>query len=70
VFTVSSEPLIKPNVIPPAHCDEVAEPHMTHLVSNSPCISLELLGRAFIWTRQQNIFQESDAAPIFHGSYT
>jgi len=70
VFTISSEPFIEPNVIPPAHGDKIAEPHMTHLVGNCSCISLELLSTGLVWTRQQNTLIESDAAPIFHCSYT
>ena len=62
------ETLVEPQVVPPLHSDQVAEPHMGHFVGYHLSDSLPGARRGVIRVHQQSGFPISDAAPVFHRS--
>jgi hypothetical protein len=61
---VRGEGLVEPQVVPPPHRDEIAEPHVRHLVQDRARAALEsCVGDA----RAENVvFEERDRACVFH----
>ena len=59
------EGLVQPQIVPPLHGDEIAEPHMSHLVQDG--VGSLLVGRLGDTRTEDEIFQESDAARVLHG---
>ena len=60
------EALVQPEVIPPAHRDQVAEPHVGHLVENG--VRAILADRLRHLGAKQHRLVEGDAADVFHGA--
>src|SRR5215469_13890321 len=63
-----SEALVEPDVVPPFHGDEIAEPLMSHLMCDDAGDRLFQIDGALLLINQQNHFAEGDAAGILHGS--
>ena len=59
------EALVQPEVIPPAHRDQVAEPHVGHLVEDG--VRAILADRLRHLGTKQHGLVERDAADVFHG---
>jgi len=69
VLSISSEPLIQPDIIPPDHRDEVAEPHVRYFMCDSSRIALnQLCSRMLDWS-QKHAAIKSNAAPVLHRSH-
>ena len=63
---VLGEGLVQPQVVPPAHGDQITEPHVGHLVRDDPCSRRSVgTGRA---TAVDERVAERDAAGIFHSA--
>ena len=60
------EPFVKPKIIPPRHCHQVAEPLVRCLVRDHFVNALARGGGRFLWIEKQRRFVVSDAAPILH----
>ena len=60
--------LIEPEVVPPAHGDEIAEPLMRHLVREDGEDAAPRGIRIGGGIEQQPAFEKGDAAPVLHGA--
>ena len=60
------ERLVEPDPVPPAHRDEVAEPHVGELVGDDVGDSLLLGVRARLRVDEQRALAERDAAEVLH----
>ena len=58
------EGLVQPQVVPPLHSDEIAEPHVGHLVQDG--VGSLLVGRLRDPRTEDEIFQKGDAACVLH----
>ena len=61
---VLGEGLVEPQVVPPAHRDEIAEPHVRHLVRDRD-VALEAVGLGDPRAEHQRV-AERDAARVLH----
>lgn len=69
VLSISSEPLIQPDIIPPDHRDQVTEPHVRDFMCDSSRIALnQLCSRMFDWS-QKHAACKRNAAPVLHCSH-
>ena len=62
------EAFVEPDVVPPRHGDEVAEPLMRHLVGDDAEDAAACIARAGGRIEQQSALEERDAAPVLHGA--
>ena len=62
------ERLVEPDAVPPAHGDQVAEPHVGQLVVDHVGHALQLLLRGALRVHQQQHLPEGDAAQVLHRS--
>ena len=60
------ETLIEPNIVPPFHGNQVAEPLVSHLMSDHRCDLLFHIDGALLVVDQENDFAKRDTAGIFH----
>ncbi len=60
--------LVEPNVVPPRHGDEIAEPLMRHLMSEDGKDAASRIGRIARRIEQQAALEKRDAAPVLHGA--
>mmetsp|Transcript_44762 Transcript_44762/g.101288 ORF Transcript_44762/g.101288 Transcript_44762/m.101288 type:complete len:261 (-) Transcript_44762:348-1130(-) len=65
--TPGREPLLKPQLVPPLRSDQIAKPHVRHLMRNQvEHVSLGVDSGIFV--EQQICFSVGDQTPIFHAS--
>jgi hypothetical protein len=65
-FHPRREAFVEPQVVPPAHRDQVAEPLVRHLVrGGGEDLLAVVLGRDRR-VEQQRVFEREDRAPVFH----
>ena len=62
------EALVEPDVVPPRHGDEIAEPLVRHLVRDDAEDAALRVARARRRIEQQAALEEGDAAPVLHGA--
>ncbi len=62
------ETFVEPEIVPPCHRDEVAEPLVRRLVRADPEDVLILARRGQLGIVEQIIFEGEDGAPILHGA--
>ena len=62
------ETLVQPQVVPPLHGHEIAEPHVRHLVGDHLRHPLPRARRRVLRVHQQRRLPVCDAAPVFHGA--
>ena len=62
----AGEGFVQPEIIPPLHGDEVAEPHVCHLVQDSIGTSLIFPGGGV--GAKDVVFAVGDAADVFHSA--
>ena len=62
------ETFVEPEVVPPFHGYQVAEPHMRHFVGHHFGHALPGAGRRVVRVHQQGGFAVGYAAPVFHGA--
>ena len=60
------EPFVEPEIVPPRHRDEIAEPHVGRLVRDHFVDALLGFARRFLRIEQKPRFVVSDPAPILH----
>lgn len=65
----SGETLVQPQLIPPIHSDQVAEPLMRQLMSNDVGNPILELGIGFSFVIENSGGSISDQTPIFHGPH-
>ena len=58
------ERLVEPQVVPPPHGDQVAEPHVRHLVQHR--LGAPLVGRAGDLAAEDVVLQEGHGAGVLH----
>src|SRR6185312_6595945 len=58
--------LVEPQIVPPRHGDEVAEPLMRHLMGDDGKDAATRAVRIDRWIEQQPALEESDTAPVLH----
>ena len=63
-----SESFVEPEVVPPCHRHQIAEPLMRCFVGDNFVNALPRRGRRFLRVEQQRRFVIGDAAPILHRS--
>ncbi len=61
------EALVEPEVVPPVHGDQVAEPLVRHLVGDGAGDVLAVLLRRQLRVDQQVVLEIEDGAPVLHG---
>ena len=62
------ERLVEPDAVPPRHGDEVAEPHVRHLVGDHVGDALQLRVRRGGLVDEEGGLAERDGAQVFHGA--
>ena len=62
------EGLVEPDALPPAHRDEVAEPHVGQLVRDHVGHALELRPGRLVLVDEERRVAEGDAAQVLHGA--
>ena len=60
------EPFVEPEIVPPRHRDEIAEPHVGRLVRDHFVDALLRLGGRFLGIEQEARFVVGDSAPVLH----
>ena len=63
---VGGEALVEPQVVPPPHGDQVAEPHVGHLVQEG--VGPALVGGLGLAGAEHHVLVEGDAARVLHGA--
>ena len=61
-----SETFVQPKIVPPSHRDEIAKPHVCHLVSEHFVNALLGFEGRILWIEQKDRLVISDPAPILH----
>ena len=61
------EALVKPEIVPPLHCHEIAKPHVSELVKVCAGKSQSLCERRDL-TSHKIVFVVSNQAYVFHGT--
>src|SRR5689334_422830 len=60
--------LVEPEIVPPAHGDEIAEPLVRHLMREDGKDAAARRLRVARGIEQEAAFEEGDAAPVLHGA--
>lgn len=70
IFHPACESLVKPQVIPPFHGDQITEPLMRELMRHDDGDPLLGVGAGFVLRVEQGCLSVCDQAPVFHGTGT
>ncbi len=60
------EAFVEPDIVPPFHGDEIAEPLVRHFVRNYASDVFLEIDRSLLFVNQQDYFPESDATRVLH----
>ena len=62
----AGEPFVQPEIVPPGHGDEIAEPLMRHFMRGDREDALAIAFGTDAWIVQQDALEGEDRAPVFH----
>jgi hypothetical protein len=60
------EPFVEPEVVPPCHGHEIAEPHMRHLMGQHFINILLRFSRGILRIEEKHRFEIGDSTPVLH----